>query len=238
MLIVHQPPPVWGLASAGPFCVKLQAWLRLAGIPYDVGAADPHKGPKGKVPWIEDGGVRLGDSELIIAHLAAKHRVDLDGWLDPRQQATARLVRRTLEEATYFSLVYSRWIEDENWTHYAPYFLGLFPPVVGSVVVPMIRRKVRAALHAQGTGRHARDDIHAMANADFDAVATILGDNVYLLGERPSSVDATVYAFTHSILAFPRETPISSHVRTHPALVAYVDRFHARYFPPTELAPR
>lgn len=46
---------------------KLETWLRIAGIPYEVvDTPDPRKGPKGKVPFIEDGGVRIGDSSLIV----------------------------------------------------------------------------------------------------------------------------------------------------------------------------
>jgi hypothetical protein len=45
--------PHWGLPSAGPFAIKLLAWLELAKIPYEQVIEDnPGKGPKGKNPWI------------------------------------------------------------------------------------------------------------------------------------------------------------------------------------------
>lgn len=64
--------PERGLPSAGPFGVKLLAWLELAGIPYEqVSEDDPRKGPMGKSPWIELEGERVGDSDVIIELLAA-----------------------------------------------------------------------------------------------------------------------------------------------------------------------
>ena len=39
---------------------------------------DPRRGPKGKLPAIVDGGVTLGDSEIIRWHLELKHGADFD----------------------------------------------------------------------------------------------------------------------------------------------------------------
>jgi hypothetical protein len=46
------------------------AWLELSGLPYEqVYEANPRKGPRAN-PWIELDGVRIGDSEVIIDHVA------------------------------------------------------------------------------------------------------------------------------------------------------------------------
>jgi len=68
----------WGVpfATAAPFPLKLATWLRMAGAAFEfVVANDPGKGPKGKSPWIEYDGVRMGDSsprrmgtDLFSAH--------------------------------------------------------------------------------------------------------------------------------------------------------------------------
>ena len=77
--------PDWGLPTVGPFALKLLAWLELAGIPYEqVIEANPVKGPKGKNPWIELDGERIGDSEVIIDLLKRRHGIDLDQGLTPR----------------------------------------------------------------------------------------------------------------------------------------------------------
>ena len=47
-LVVHVIPPAWGLPSIGPFCLKLEAHLRMIEVPYrSVVDATPFKGPKG-----------------------------------------------------------------------------------------------------------------------------------------------------------------------------------------------
>jgi hypothetical protein len=39
-LVLHQPPGGWGEPSISPFCMKLECWLRMAGIDFDVVPAD------------------------------------------------------------------------------------------------------------------------------------------------------------------------------------------------------
>ncbi len=76
--------PDWGLPTVGPFALKLVAWLELARIPYEqVIEGNPRKGPKGKNPWIELNGERIGDSEIIIDLLTRRHGIDLDQGLTP-----------------------------------------------------------------------------------------------------------------------------------------------------------
>ena len=69
-LLVHQIPSAWGLPSVGPFCLKLETYLRMVKIPYQtVVDATPFRAPKGKLPWIEHEGKKIGDSGLIIEYL-------------------------------------------------------------------------------------------------------------------------------------------------------------------------
>lgn len=35
-LIVHHLPGAWGLPSVSPFCLKLDTYLRMVGLPFDV----------------------------------------------------------------------------------------------------------------------------------------------------------------------------------------------------------
>ncbi|HLL01056.1 MAG TPA: glutathione S-transferase family protein [Myxococcaceae bacterium] len=231
MIILHQPPGAFGVTSLSPFCIKLECYLKMAGLPYTARKADFRKAPKGKVPFIEEDGQMLGDSQLIIEHLKRKHGDPLDAKLSPEQLATGHLVRRALEDSLYWNIGYERWVDEEGWRVYRPLFEAMFPPVVGKVVVPMIRRDVRRALKAQGLLRHRPEEIVEQGKADVSAVATVLGDKAFLLGEAPTSFDATLYAFIKSIIAFPVDSPLKRFTLAQPNLVRYCERFEQRYFP-------
>ncbi len=110
---LFQFPRMFATPNVSPFCCKLETWLRIAGIPYEVvDTPDPRKGPKGKVPFIEEDGRRMGDSALIIDHLKRTRGVDPDARLDDRQRATTLVVQRTVEEHYTFTLLYTHFIRD------------------------------------------------------------------------------------------------------------------------------
>jgi glutathione S-transferase len=230
MIILHQGPAAWGVANISPYCVKLESYLRMVGVPYTSRAADFRKAPKGKIPFIEEDGKLLGDSQHIIEHLKRKHGDPLDAKLSAEDVAKGHALRRMLEESTYWHIIQVRWADEEGWRVCRPIFEALFPPIVGKVVVPMIRRKTVQRLHSQGLGRHRPEEILEMGKADVSAVAALLGDKPYLLGDEPSSFDATVYAFLVSILAFPVDSPFRRYTQEQQNLVRYVERFQQRYF--------
>ena len=185
------------------------------------------RAPKGKVPYVSvDGGPLLADSQLIIEELVRRFGDKLDGKLDATQRATGHLVRRTLEEATYFTSLYGRWVDDEGFAVTQPAYSAFIP----WVAMPFIRRSVKQTAHKQGIGRHAKDDISRMACADWTAISNVLGDRPFLLGDAPTSFDATLYAFVASVLAFPHATPVRALVEGMANLVAYRDRAKVRIF--------
>jgi hypothetical protein len=49
---LFQFPRMLGVPNVSPFCCKLETWLRIAQLPYEVvETRDPRKGPKGKLPF-------------------------------------------------------------------------------------------------------------------------------------------------------------------------------------------
>ena len=95
MIVLHQFAPAFGLPNASPFCMKVETWLRIAGLPFTLdNRASPLKAPKGKLPYIDDDGETVADSGMIIANLVRKHGVDPDAKLDAHQRAVATAFTR------------------------------------------------------------------------------------------------------------------------------------------------
>ncbi|OJT23297.1 hypothetical protein BO221_20770 [Archangium sp. Cb G35] len=230
MLTLHKTTAAFGLSDVSPFCVKLETYLRMAGIPYMGKPAAFGKAPKGKIPFIEEDGALLGDSQLIIEHLKRKHGDTLDAKLGAEDIARGHLVRRVLEESFYWHIVRERWVIPEGWRLYKPIFETFFPPGVGKLVVPMIRRGMTKAMHTQGLGRHSPEEVLEMGKADVSAVAATLGDKPFLLGDTPTSFDATLYAFIASILLFPVDSPLRKYTQGQQNLVRYCEHIQKRYF--------
>lgn len=222
--------PAWGAPDFSPFVIKLETWLRMAGIPYERrDGGTPMKAPKGKLPYVELDGKHVGDSQLVLEELTRRHGVTLDAGMSPAEAATARAVRRMLEEGTYFCTLRLRWLEADGWAEQYPAFAKMFPAFVAPIVVPLIRNKVRSAAQAQGVGRHTREEVIAIAAADLAAVQALLGEQAYLFGDAPRSVDATLYAFLTAIQTHPGTTAVHLAARSAPFL-AYTQRIRDRYW--------
>ena len=232
-MIVHGFPPAPPLASPSPFCLKLELWLRLAGLPYRAkGDYDPIRAPKGKAPWVTlDDGTTLSDSSHIIDALTERHGVTLDDGMDDTDRATAVLLQRTIEEHLYFALLYMRWQDPDGWATYRrTYFDVAFPKPMRWVMPPMARRSCLRTLQSQGMGRHSRSEVVSRGARDLAAIAAVLADRPYALGDTPRSVDATVWSILACLHLAAFQDPLVDAMRSHPNLVAYTERLHAAHW--------
>jgi len=230
MITVFQFPRMFAIPNLSPFCCKLETWLRIAGIDYEVvDTPNPRKAPKGKLPFIEDGGKRIADTSIIIEHLVATRGVDPDAALDERQRATALLVQRTLEEHYAFVLAYTHLFHDDGLKHTRARFDAV-PALVRPLVARTVRGKVKDILWHQGLLRHSHEHIVEAAIRDWRAVLELMREP-FFFGERPTSIDATVFGTLASSILTPIETPIRAFLMTRPKAVAYAERMRARFFP-------
>ncbi len=101
-------------------------------------------------------------------------------------------------------------------------------PPLRPIVPPLVRRRVARTLNGQGTLRHSRDEVYAIGLRDIDALATLLGSGSYMLGDKPTSLDATAAGWLINILHAPLETPLKAGTARHANLVAYADRMRER----------
>ena len=205
-IVLVQFPPVWG-RNFSPFTCKLETWLRLARVPYTVRyQRNPTRSPKGNLPYILDGGRRMGDSGLIVEHLKRSRLIDPDAWLDAQQLALSLALQRTFEDHLYHALVYARWVDPEGWAAMKQAIAIMFPPPVDRLLGPLARARIVARLRRAGPGRHSADEIYAMAREDLAAASIVLGEQRFFMGGQTASIDAVAFGFLSNILLVPMET--------------------------------
>jgi len=230
LLLIHKIPAAWGLPSVGPFCLKLEVYLRMAGLPYESTVdATPFGAPKGKLPWLEHEGKKIADSGFIIDYLERRFGLDGNAGLCAADHAIAHALRRLIEENLYWTMVYDRWMIKENWLITRKVILGQIPILIRKVVEPLARRGVRRQLESQGIGRHSTDEIHEIGKKDIRAIADFLADKPFLMGGSPSQIDAIAYGFLANIMKVPVESPIKREALARPNLVDYLKRIEKNF---------
>lgn len=232
MITLYQFHPVWGLPSASPFCMKLETYLRMTKLMYEVKyIADPQKAPKGKLPFIRVGNETFTDSELIIDELKSRHGNALDAHLSTEEMAIGTLLEEVCNERLYWHLVYWRWQDDSGWASVKNDFFSQMPQLIKCFALPMVRKKVLNQLHMQGTGRHSKEELTHMAKKSLEAIAQLLGTKKYILGEHPTSYDATLFAFLANILFTPLFSPLKQEAEKFETFIPYCYRMWEAYFP-------
>ena len=224
-------PPDWGLPTVGPFALKLLAWLKLAGLPYEqVIEGNPRKGPKGKNPWVELNGKLIGDSEIIIDTLSLRHGINLDQGLTPEQRAIGHAWRRAFEEHFHQVLEWELFFHPAG----AAWMRGSLASQVPALLAPAIFAAMRAQfgkqLYARGITRHDPEVIAAKGSADLDALSEYLGDRAFLVADRPTSADTAVFGLVAPVVYWPMETPVAMHARSLPNVKSYCARMREHCF--------
>ncbi len=218
------------MPDGSPFVMKTMIHLKLAGLEYEHRASGVAKAPRGKVPYIEDDGVVVADSTLIREHIEKKYRVDLDASLTPSQRGTAWTVEKMAEEHLYFALIDLRWRDDRNFAAGPAHFFDRLPAPLRPLVRRIGRGRMNKTLYLQGLGRLPRADVEDIAGRDIDAIATLLGDQAYLMGGAPTAVDGFTFGLLANLLVPIFETRLRERIENRPTLIAYVDRVRDRFF--------
>jgi glutathione S-transferase len=234
MLKLHQPPRAFGLPCPSAFCVKLETYLRMADIPYELENGVPADGPKGKIPWIDDDGHVVGDSSFIIEYLKKKHGDKLDARLMPHQRALGHAIKKVLEESLYLVSSYSKWGEDEGFSIYAAELFSEMPEAQFRPVSEAIRKNVMDKLRAQGIARHTSAEVYELGLEDVRSFAALLGDGVYLFGDHPTSYDACAFGVIGNLKDGPFASPVRDATRQARNVADYIDRMRRKYFPEIE----
>lgn len=232
MITLYSFGPAFGLPDASPFVTKTEVLLKMAGLDYTADNITMFKkAPKGKLPYIADDGEIIGDSTLIRWHLEKKYGFDFDRGLTREQRAIAWAFEKMLEDHLYWAVVHSRWLNDANFDKGPRTFFKGVPAPVRPIVLAMVRRQIRRALHGQGMGRHAEDEIVGLGTRSIDATADFLADKPFMMGDEPTGVDATAFAFMAGLLCPLFESPLRDAGERHDNLKRYVARMWARYYP-------
>jgi glutathione S-transferase len=221
----------FGLPDPSPFVTKMDVLLKMSGVPFTSVVGDFREAPKGKMPFIIEDGVKIGDSTLIRMHLENKYGVDFDKHLTATEKGITWAVEKMLEDNLYWAIVHARWMNDANFNKGPAQFFKPVPALVRPLVTKMVRKQVRRNLHGQGLGRHTDSERNELAKRAIDALAAVLGDKPYLMGTHKCGADATAFAFVLGVLCPLFDTPIRTHAEQHKNLVAYCERMRQEFYP-------
>lgn len=224
-ITLYQFSPAWGLPNPSPFCMKLEGYLKLGGLPYVVETCDdPRKAPKGKMPYARIDKQVMGDSEHIYQYLHANHALNLEEHLTETERAMHHALTVMCDEGLYFCVLYSRWMDDDNWPTLRDTFFARLPALLKPVISSQLRKKVQAVLHGQGMGRHNRAEVYAIGEQHLNTLSVLLGEKWWFGDVEPVKLDVVVTSYLANILQAPIQSPLRTRLKQLPNLVSLAER--------------
>lgn len=97
----------------------------------------------------------------------------------------------------------------------------------------MMLKNINKQAHAQGMGRHKKEEVEKLAIQDLKTISDYLGDKPFLMGNDPTEVDATVWAFLALFFATDpeaNELPVFKALEEMTNLKDYFNRIKEKYY--------
>jgi glutathione S-transferase len=230
MITLYAFGPAFGLPDPSPFVTKTMIHLQMAGLPYRTDLTGFAVAPKGKLPYINDDGEIVADSTFIRAHIERKYGVDFDEGLTVRQRAEAWAIERMLEEHLVWIAGWFRWAIEENFQKGPAQLFDKAPEFARARLIEETRAQMKQAQWAHGISRHSLAEITELGGRSLTALAALLGDRPYVMGDRPTGIDAMAASALAEVLCPYFDTPLRAEGESFPNLVAYTERMLQQYF--------
>lgn len=227
--------PGWTVPCISPYVTKVAYYLTMTGQSFEFVNQDLTKldvdTPFGKLPKIEDGDTTVSDSTDIITYLKGKYGDKLDADVPPAKMAQMHAWNRLIDEHLYWcAVIQPRWRETANWEIYLRIIAGTDDVPAGlRAFADDFRFRILTEFMLGGWGRMPGEVLYGRARADIDALSANLGDNAFMMGAQPTSIDASVTSILRHIIDTPFTFDTKDYAASKPNLNAYLDRMKGRF---------
>lgn len=229
----------WSLFDLCPFCTEVGHYAAMTGL--ELATRRPsleelHR-LKAPLPILEHEGRVVHEAPRIIAHLKSRDGDPLDRHLSATARFEGLALRTLLAETLYWVIIQVRWLEPAFYERYVPVVFDDLPESQRDFVPSLTREAMRKQIAARTVGRYSPEENLVQAGEIFEGLAATLAGRRFVLGDSPSSFDATVSSFLAHVLRVPIENPLGARAKKSPALEAYLDRLE-NAFPSLRTVPK
>ncbi|XP_053382138.1 failed axon connections homolog [Mercenaria mercenaria] len=205
-VILHTWPRVKFVPNMDPFSMKLETYLRINQIPYQMDE-NHENGPDNKscLPWIEYNGKRMAGSQMIIKYLSDIWDKDLNEHLPLEDKEKATEIQTWLEEHTYWVHYHLRW-----YVFWDDMLINMFkcPAIVNKFVRGLARWYQKKLTEEAGIGCHSDEEVKDMLVEDLRKFSDTLGDKKFIMGDTISEVDCAAFGILSQVRwCSPAECP-------------------------------
>lgn len=216
-----------------PFCDKLRRLMNYKGVAFDVrdyalvsGKKIKQFNPTGKLPALEHDGKFINDSTDIAWYLEQQFPQHPVIPTDPKQKALMHVLEDWADESLYFYEMTMRFVKStkarDNISKMLQFDTG-FTRWYMEKILPS-KMGVNMICSMQGTGRKSMAQLKIDIGRHVQAVADLLGEGQWLVGDSLTLADLSVYSMFFCMLDAPEAKAI---IDAKPTVGAWMQRLRA-----------
>jgi glutathione S-transferase len=221
----------WGIVSLSPYCTHVEAWARMAGIPYDREVAKTGSAPDKALPYGTVGSKVLRNPDVLRSWLAEQTDAEMRDTMSEADYALDTALSRMVAEHFVWCFLYSRWVYEPGWNGVVPQLREFVPPVIGGLLIGVFRSKIIKMIAGRGFPKSEEARVWRDGVQDVKTMSTVLGEGEWFVNDKPTGLDANIYSVLANVVHSPGDTPLKEAVNAHPNLLNFVKRVEETYFP-------
>lgn len=235
MIMLSQSDRSPRLPSASPFCLKLESWLRLAGLPYTLMEAHELQGSsKRALPRvISESGRTMEGLRRVMLHIRAEARTDPDAWLTTDERVFAQAVGHLYADWLVPAMVWLGWVQEESWPGLRAVYLSQEGQTLPAAADPL-RDHLSLRIGELALREDEREKVEELVLREIESLADFLGSKPFFFGDQPSSVDCTLFALLVISASAPETSPVAQFAQGSYRIGDYVRRMISRLYPETQ----
>lgn len=235
VVYLYQFPRTRLLPNLSPFCMKVETWLRMSDINYEIPKCSfTLRSKEGTMPFVEFNGKEYFDSSFILRDVdeLIKH-TSLDDHLSAEQKSTSRAFEAMTEKSMAISAWFYRMENVEKLLDlFDPKIFGLFGSLFKMIDSKFYASALLKRISGSDIGFHSREDIIKIGSEDLKAISKYLGNKHYFHGFKPTKVDACIFSNLCQIYYAPYTSEHRDLIEKEcKNLVEYIERIKNRFWP-------
>jgi len=212
-----------------PFCDKIRRILNVKNVAYAVEEVPPTKtlsvvrklNPAGKLPFLVADGTVVADSTDIAHWLEARYPEPRLVPADPRERGLCHVLEDWADESLYFYEMRLRFTLPHNARRFIPELVKYEGSLVKTIAPYALPFVLKSQVSSQGVGKRPIEVVLRDVERHVDALAGILGGGEWLVGDRLTIADVSVFAQLFCIRASDEGGRV---VAARPAVAAWMER--------------
>ena len=193
----------FGIIDINPYAMKIALILKINNIPHQlIYQPFQNQSPTGLLPYIIDGDVILADSAAIMDYLRQQYGLASDKVMDESSVYAWRRLEQLCEIDLYPIIVHSRML-DPSGLEVMTSNKAITKVLNTKESIERFQNKMQQLINASSISKFTQEQRYSRGLDILYEIENTINKGISWLDNKPSTYDATVYAFLENIHAIP-----------------------------------